>query len=83
MALLRTLLIILTFYYLFKIISRYVLPFLLKRFVSTMQNKAQQQTKQQQESKAKVGETVIDEKPTKDNQSNNSVGEYVDYEEID
>jgi hypothetical protein len=83
MGLLRTLLVIVTFYYLFKIISRYVMPFLLKRFINKMQNKAQQQQNSHQQSNMKEGETIIDRKPQKEGQSNNSVGEYVDYEEID
>lgn len=83
MGLLRTLLVIITFYYLFKIISRYVMPFLLKRFINKMQHKAQQQQNNYQQPNVKEGETVIDKKPTKSNQGNNSVGEYVDYEEID
>jgi hypothetical protein len=83
MGLLRTILIILIFVYGFKIISRYVMPFLLKRFISKMQNKAQQQQNNNQQPNVKEGETIIDKKPSKDGQSNNSVGEYVDYEEID
>jgi len=59
------------------------MPFLLKRFISKMQNKAQQQQGNHQQSNVKEGKTIIDKKPSKDGQSNNSVGEYVDYEEID
>lgn len=84
MGLLRTILIILLIYYGLKIISRYVLPFFLKRFINNVQNRANQQyANSQKEQNVKVGETVIDKKPNKANQSNDSVGEYVDYEEID
>lgn len=83
MQLLRTILIILTFYYGFKLISRYVLPFFLKRYINKVQDRARQQYKNQQEPNVKVGETVIDKKPLNTNQSNNKVGEYVDYEEVD
>ena len=50
-----------------------------------MQEKAQQQYNQQKQytTSTKEGETVIDRKPTHQKQSNNSVGEYVDFEEID
>ena len=82
MQLLRTILIILLFYYGFKIISRYVLPLFLKRYINKVQNRARQQYQNQQEPNIKEGETVIDKKP-QTNQSNNSVGEYVDYEEVD
>lgn len=83
MGLLRTILIILIIYYGFKMISRYLLPFFLKRFIKNVQNKANQQQQNQQQPDMKVGETVIDKKPQDTNQSNNSVGEYVDYEEVD
>jgi len=80
----RTILILITIYYVFKLIARYVLPFFLKRFIHKMQNKAQQQHGgQQQETNVNVGETSIDKKPNQQSQSNKSVGEYVDYEEID
>ncbi|NVK52168.1 MAG: DUF4834 family protein [Flavobacteriaceae bacterium] len=83
MGLLRTILIILAFYYGFKIVSRYVLPFFLKRYINKVQNRAQQQYQQRQEPNVKVGETVIDKKPSNANQSNNKVGEYVDFEEVE
>jgi hypothetical protein len=83
MGLLRTILIILTFYYGFKLISRYVLPFFLKRYINKVQDRARQHHQNQQQSNVKVGETVIDKKPLNTNQSNNNVGEYVDYEEVE
>jgi hypothetical protein len=83
MGLLRTILVILLIYYGFKMISRYILPFFLKRFIKNVQNRANQQQQNQQQPDMKVGETVIDKKPQDTNQSNNSVGEYVDYEEVD
>jgi len=80
----RTILILIIIYYVFKLIARYVLPFFLKRFIHKMQDKAQQQYgNQQQETNVNVGETSIDKKPNQEGQSKNSVGEYVDYEEID
>jgi len=80
----RTILIIILIYYAFKLIARYVLPFFLKQFIHKMQDKAQQQYgNQQQETNVNVGETSIDKKPNDQAKSNNSVGEYVDYEEID
>jgi len=80
----RTILILIIIYYVFKLIARYVLPFFLKRFIHKMQDKAQQQYgNQQQETNVNVGETSIDKKPNQQGQSNNSAGEYVDYEEVD
>ena len=59
--------------------------FLIKKVANTVQKKAEQQFvgNQQNTSNIKEGETIIDKAPRKPNQSNNSVGEYVDYEEID
>ena len=52
-----------------------------------MQQKAQKQYntshQQTETSSTKEGETIIDKKPNSKNQGNNSVGEYVDFEEID
>ena len=53
--------------------------------MNKMQQRAQQQYNQpkQKSTATKEGETVIDRKPNASNQSKNSVGEYVDFEEID
>ncbi|WP_430929075.1 hypothetical protein [Polaribacter marinivivus] len=49
-----------------------------------MKKKAEQQFgNYQQEHTVREGETIIDKAPKNKNSSNNSVGEYVDYEEID
>ena len=84
MGLLKTIAILLLIYYVFKFISRYILPILLKRAINNVQSRAQQQqNNNQQDPNVNIGETVIDKKPSKSNQSNNNVGEYVDYEEVD
>ena len=43
------------------------------------QNQSQQRTQE----KRKEGETVIDKMPERNKSSNEKVGEYIDYEEID
>ena len=50
-----------------------------------MQKRAEQQFNQQRQNttSTREGETVIDRKPNTSKQSNDSVGEYVDFEEID
>jgi len=86
MGLLKTILFILLFYYGFKIVSRLFAPLMLKY----LSKKAEQRFggqfrdfgRQQQEPKRKEGEISIDKMPSKKS-SNKSVGEYVDYEEID
>ncbi|WP_452224554.1 DUF4834 family protein [Lacinutrix chionoecetis] len=87
MGFLKTILIILLVYYGFKILARFFGPFILKylskkateRFSGQFRdfNNQRQQQKPQNE-----GEITIDKMP-KNKSSNNSVGEYVDYEEID
>ena len=83
MGLLRTILVILLIYYGFKFLARLFAPYLMKRMVHNMQQKAQSQQRNQQQPNVKVGETIIDKKPNTNNQTNNSVGEYVDYEEVE
>ncbi|WP_347173869.1 DUF4834 family protein [Polaribacter uvawellassae] len=83
MGLLRTIAIILLVYYVLKYLTKLFAPILMKRMVNKMQQKAQNQHQKQQEPNVKVGETIIDKKPVNKNQSNNSVGEYVDYEEVE
>ncbi len=83
MSFLRTIFIIILIYYIFKFLARLFAPYLMKKMVNKMQQKAQNQyNNQQNTSNVKEGETVIDKAPKTSN-SNNSVGEYVDYEEVD
>ncbi|MGY5355992.1 DUF4834 domain-containing protein [Wenyingzhuangia sp. IMCC45467] len=74
----RTLLIILAVYYIFKFFVKYVVPVLLVNYV---QKKTGQQPKK--EPLEKEGTVTIDKKPKQDNIVDDNVGEYVDYEEID
>ena len=87
MGFLRTLLIILIVYYSFRFLARISAPLLLKKVVGNMQAKAkkhhQQKNQQSENSSTKEGETIIDKNPNSKTQGNNSVGEYVDFEEID
>jgi hypothetical protein len=87
MGFLRTLLIILIVYYSFRFLARIFAPLLLKKVVGNMQAKAkkhhQQKNQQSENSSTKEGETIIDKNPNSKTQGNNTVGEYVDFEEID
>ncbi|WP_407267692.1 DUF4834 family protein [Tenacibaculum maritimum] len=80
---LRTIFFIILIYYAFKYLMKLFGPYLMKRMVSKMQEKANAQFGQQEENITKEGETVIDKKPKSNKGSNNSVGEYIDFEEID
>lgn len=78
----KLLFILLVVYLGFKFIGKYVFPIVFKRYVGKFEQKMRDQ-QQAQAPKQKVGETVIDKKPNSDKTSNNNVGEYVDYEDVD
>ena len=83
MGLLKTIAIIVLFYYAFKIIGRYIMPLFLKKMVDNVEKKMRdQQENQYQKEQGKVGETVIDKKPKNKKESNKEVGDYVDYEDL-
>lgn len=78
----RTLLIIGLVYYTLKFLAKLFAPYLMKKAMNKMQEKVQKDAEKRQDS-VKVGETVIDKKPNKTKESDNSVGEYIDFEELD
>jgi len=82
---LRTILIILVVYYVFKFVMRLAFPLMMKKFMSKVERKFQEQQGQyqSQQPSTKVGETVIDKKPNASKKTNDDVGEYVDYEDVD
>ena len=81
--LLRTILFIIFFYYVVKFLMRLFAPFLIKKVAEKMQQQANQQYGNQQQSTVREGETVIDKAPRTQRQSKDDVGEYVDFEEIE
>ncbi|MBS9773998.1 MAG: DUF4834 family protein [Tenacibaculum sp.] len=83
MVFLKTLLYIVLIYYVVKVLIRIFAPYLIKKAVDKMQQKAQQQYQNNQQPEVKEGEVVIDKKPNNINKSNNDVGEYVDFEEVE
>jgi hypothetical protein len=89
MGLLRTVLILLLIYFGVKILARLFAPILL-RFVAKKAEKkfgqqfgGFQQPNEKQARRRKEGETVIDKMPEKHKTSNDDVGEYIDFEEVD
>ncbi|CAI8442029.1 MAG: Uncharacterised protein [Polaribacter sejongensis] len=84
MGLLKTIFFILLFYYAFKFLARLFAPFLIKKAAETIKKKAEQQYgSHQKKNRVSEGETVIDKKPNNKQQSKDSVGDYVDFEEVD
>ena len=90
MGLLRTILIILLVYFGFKILARLFAPILLRFVAKKAEQKFgqqfggfQNQGNQREQQRSKEGETVIDKMPKQNKASNEKVGEYIDYEELD
>ncbi len=84
MGLIKMILYIVFFMYAFKFLAKLFAPFLIKKVANKMQEKAEAQFRNQQpKSTVKEGETIIDKAPTKDVNGKNTVGEYVDFEELD
>ena len=78
--LLKTVLIIILSYTVFKYVMRLLAPFFLRSIARKMERRFNQNTAPP--NRQKEGEVSIDKTPDKQ-ASNNDVGEYVDYEEID
>ncbi|MFP2995028.1 DUF4834 family protein [Spongiivirga sp. MCCC 1A20706] len=85
MGLLRTILIILLVYYGLKIFSKLFGPAIMKSAAKKMEKKFSQQFNQQrpQQTVRPEGEVTIDKAPENSKKSNDRVGEYVDFEEIE
>ena len=92
MGLIKTLLIVLFFYYGFKVLARLLAPFLLRYAAKKIQDKFKDQMGQhmrrsgfgQQDNPKKEGEVhVRSKKSSQDKINSDSVGDYVDFEEIE
>lgn len=78
----RTLFIIAIIYFGIKLITRYVMPMLIDKGVKNMQQKMQNQQRQQQP-KRPDGEVTLEKKPSTSKSSSQDKGDYVDFEEVD
>ena len=92
MGLIKTLLIVLFFYYGFKVLARLFAPFLMRYAAKKIQDKIKDQMGQhmrgsdfgQQDNLKKEGEVhVRAKKSSQDKINSDSVGDYVDFEEIE
>ena len=86
MTFLKVLFFILVFYYLLRLLGRWFAPRLFQYAVKKTEERFQQQYKGYQgshESEAPVGEVSISKKPGSRKKDQESLGEYIDYEEID
>ena len=80
---LNTIFVIMLIYYGIKFIGRFLIPIFFQKVVKNAEEKFRQQQGFQNHNTTKEGETTIDKKPNEQNKNNNSVGEYIDYEEVD
>jgi len=76
MGLFRVVLILLTIYFLFKIVFRIVFPLVLKHYVKKHEDNFHSQNHK------KEGKINVDYIPKKDKPKSSIDGEYVDYEEV-
>lgn len=81
----RTIFILVLIYYGLKFLMRILAPFMVQYMSKKMQEQFGGQFQQQKPNQnfQKEGETVIDKMPNQQKSSDKSVGEYIDYEEID
>lgn len=82
-SLLRTLLIIVAVYFAFRLFFRVLVPYLLKLFINKQQSKFYQNFNQdpKQDQERKTGEVNI-KGNRKKSPKNDSLGDYVDYEDV-
>jgi hypothetical protein len=80
---LRTLFIILIIYYGFRLFARYILPMLVDKGLKNMQQKMQDQQRQNQRSTRPPGEVTIEIKNKGGKSNSQSKGDYVDFEEVE
>lgn len=87
MAFLKTILIILLVYYLFKILVKMFAPkifgYAARKTEEHFKEKFGEFAQQNRNTEERVGEVIIDKKPSKKSSSSNKVGDYIDFEEVD
>lgn len=87
MAFLKTILIIILGYYLFKILAKLFAPKIInyaaKKTEAHFKEKFGEFTNQNTTQEQQVGDVIIDKRPTKKGGTSEKVGDYIDFEEID
>jgi hypothetical protein len=81
---LRTLLIIFVIYYGYRLFTRYILPILIDKGVKNIQQKMQDQYRQQNQKPSRPeGEVTIESNRANLRNTERDNGDYVDFEEVD
>ena len=87
MAFLKTILIIVLIYYLFKMLAKLFAPKIInyaaKKTEAHFKEKFGDFTAQNTTNEERVGDVIIEKKPTSKGNSSEKVGDYIDFEEID
>jgi predicted membrane protein len=85
MTLLKFIFVVILIYYAFRILFKYVFPYILKHYIKKTQSKYfYQEEELKKVKKKKEGKVNIDYVPEKDKEKKDTdLGEYVDFEEID
>jgi hypothetical protein len=87
MGILKTILIILVVYYLFRLLARWFAPKLFVYAAKKTEERFREQFGEFQnygrEEDKQVGDVSIDKKPPTNNRSSSDVGEYIDFEELE
>ncbi|MCT4591220.1 MAG: DUF4834 family protein [Carboxylicivirga sp.] len=84
LGLLKTIFFLITFYYLFKIIGKLLLPYAMKKGVERMQQQQQNAASNyRQQAQQQEGKVTVQRKTKKNSEVvNDNEGEYVDFEEV-
>jgi len=80
---LRTLFIIAVIYFVIKLFTRYILPYIVENKVKEIQKKMNEQQKRQDRAGRQEGDVTIEYDKKQNNIRNNDDGEYIDFEEIE
>lgn len=87
MAFLKTILIIILCYYLFKLLVKLFAPKILsyaaKKTEAHFKERFGEFSDQQAAQEEQFGDVIIEKKPTRKNNTSEKVGDYIDFEEID
>lgn len=86
MPLLNFFIVIVLLYIFFRVLGRYILPYLVKRYINKQKEKFYRQGpyyKEKEDKSKKSGDVHIKNIPKEEKKNKNNLGEYVDFEEMD
>lgn len=69
--------------YLFRLILRFLAPIMIKNFARKMQDRFTNEYKSQHNQNRKEGEVIIEKTDNSTKKKSDTIGEYVDFEEVD